>query len=96
MVHGKIPTASVPSWWLSRAACPFAKRRDQTFLADLGDRNFDLGAFNSGEEFLFKSAKAALFVLTDQLADIFARRTPITGGNLAFNVLLQGVGQGDV
>jgi len=73
MVHGKIPTASAPSWWPSPAACPFAKGRDQTFLANLGDRDFDLGACNSGEEFLFKSAQAALFVPTKQLADIFAR-----------------------
>jgi hypothetical protein len=42
---------------------------------------------------LFQVAQAALFVLANQLPDIFAGSTPIAGCYLPFDVVLESLGE---
>ena len=79
----------------SRAPYPLAQSQDQPFLADFGDRDFNLGPTGSGEQFLFQVSHAAFFVLANQLSDILARCAPVSRRDLAFNAGFENLGQRD-
>ena len=66
------------------------------FAANLGDGDFNFSSLGGGDEFLLKTAQAALLVLADEFADVLAGRAPIAGGDLSFDVFFQSFGKRDV
>jgi hypothetical protein len=97
--------ATVESSYLRRYLClkeisplarPPAERGDQTFAANFGYGDFNFSSLGSSYEFLLEIAEAAGFILTDEFADVFAGRSPVSGGDLAFDVFLERFGERDV
>jgi hypothetical protein len=72
------------------------KRCHQTLFSDLSQCNFNLGSFGRCEEVLFEGRKSSLFVLANQLTDVFAGSAPVTRCDLSFYVFLQRFGERDV
>jgi hypothetical protein len=73
-----------------------AKGSEQAFAADLGQGDFEFRSLGSSDEFLLEIPEPAFFVLTNEFADILAGRAPIAGSDLAFDILFQRFGKGDV
>jgi hypothetical protein len=67
----------------------FAEGANEAFAANFGYAKFYFGTLGRGDEARFEVAEAACFVLTDEFADVLARRAPIAGSDLAFDVFFE-------
>jgi len=70
-----------------RARSRSADRRP--FLRISAKGEFNLRTLGGSHQFLLQIAQAALFVLTNQFADIFAGCAPVAGSYLSFDVALK-------
>src|SRR5271165_5236983 len=61
------PFGSTSRAGLFICASPLAQGRDESLLADLGDRHLNPSTFCPGQQGLFQAGQAAFFVLADQL-----------------------------
>ena len=75
---------------------PLTEHSDQTFATNLGDGEFNFSSLGGGYEFVLEIAEAALFVPPNQFADVLARRAPVAGSDLPFDVFLQSFRERDV
>ena len=74
----------------------FAERANEAFAANFGNAQFYFGTLGRRDQAGLEITEAARLVLADEFADIFAGRSPVSGGNLSLNVFFERFGERDV